>query len=266
MSDGLDRRDETRRRGGHVDDLVAAYALDALEPGERARVDRHCRGCARCAGMVAADRAAVAPLGLLAPLATPGPAVRSALLARVAAAQAEADRPAAPARARPMVTLPASRPTDPQPARPAAPGRRGWFPMPPALARFAALPLILVLVAGGLAVESLGPGDGNPSQLANMATQTRPASEGSVGEPGAGSIDRLPVGSSGRDAEVPDVEGESDRSGLLALGVELLSFDTGLPGAPAATTSARLDLGRGAAGRATDADGGMDPGSGLGPP
>jgi len=39
----------------HVEDLAAAYALDALEPDERERVEFHIRFCPRCAAAVDRD-------------------------------------------------------------------------------------------------------------------------------------------------------------------------------------------------------------------
>ncbi|NEC30181.1 zf-HC2 domain-containing protein, partial [Streptomyces sp. SID8111] len=35
-------------RRGEVHSLAAPYALDALEPAERVRFERHLRGCGRC--------------------------------------------------------------------------------------------------------------------------------------------------------------------------------------------------------------------------
>lgn len=150
----------------HVDDLVAAYALGALEPEEREQVERHCRACVRCARLVADERRLVGLLPLAAPSAVPAPDVKLALFARVAQSQAmgqalgrsQGQRAAEPtpptsreqALLPPTLTIPASRPATPAPT--AVP--------PPALAaerrsRFGwagsalALPLLVALVATG---------------------------------------------------------------------------------------------------------------------
>jgi hypothetical protein len=106
--------------GGHVDDLIAAYALGALDPAERADVDRHCRVCARCARLVVEERRVVGLLPLAVPSAVPAPDVKLALFARVAQAQAPGERGSArpsPMTGRerallpPTLTIPSSRPT-----------------------------------------------------------------------------------------------------------------------------------------------------------
>ncbi len=70
---------------GHIDELIAAYALDALDPDELEVVERHLELCARCQRAVAEARAAV---DLLAYLPEPQPVplrARLRLLSRLRA-------------------------------------------------------------------------------------------------------------------------------------------------------------------------------------
>jgi hypothetical protein len=79
MSDGFDHDP------GHVDELVAAYVLGALEEDELERVERHLERCARCQQAVVEARAAI---DLLAYLPEPHPVplrARQRLLARLRA-------------------------------------------------------------------------------------------------------------------------------------------------------------------------------------
>lgn len=146
--------------GGHVDELVAAYALGALEPAERDDVDRHGRGCARCADLIAAERRIVGLLPLAVPSAIPAPDVKLALFARLAQTQSRRDRAietAAPASDRgwallpPTLTIPSSRPAVPV-AVAAVPGpaeatrRRPRFGLGGAVLT---VPLLMALVATG---------------------------------------------------------------------------------------------------------------------
>jgi anti-sigma-K factor RskA len=75
---------------GHVDDLIAAYVLDALDPEELELVERHLEHCTWCQAAVAEARAAI---DLLAYLPEPQPVplrARHRLLARL---QADAATP-----------------------------------------------------------------------------------------------------------------------------------------------------------------------------
>ena len=262
-----------RRAGGpHVDDLVAAYTLGALEPDERAQVERHSRGCARCARLIAADRDAVALLGLLAPPATPPPEARAALLARVARAQAEArsaTAPAgAPARVRPTVGLPSSRPVvDRPPATgamgegPSAPPRR-WR-LPGGVTRFASLPLVLALVLGaGWALEWRSPTDDGPDQVRNA--EVRRGGDGTLGGMNTGTAGRA------ADALTDWADGAVD---LVGIGrpadpaasdgnVELLSPGFALHQILERSTDADVDLGTGLVPSPLGGDGGLDLGGG----
>src|SRR5579885_417481 len=68
----------------HVDELVAAYMLGALEPDEVDDVERHLEGCERCRALIDEARATRDALLLAAPPATPPPALRARVLARIA--------------------------------------------------------------------------------------------------------------------------------------------------------------------------------------
>lgn len=67
----------------HVDDLIDAYALGALEPDEVASVEAHLIGCARCQQLVAAARATSAHLLLGVPLVAPPLALKARIMARI---------------------------------------------------------------------------------------------------------------------------------------------------------------------------------------
>src|SRR5690349_21510681 len=68
----------------HVDDLVDAYILDALEPDEVDFVESHLEGCEGCRALVAEARATRDALLMAPPLASPPPALRARVLARLA--------------------------------------------------------------------------------------------------------------------------------------------------------------------------------------
>jgi anti-sigma-K factor RskA len=67
--------------------LAGPYALDALEPAERARFERHLRGCAACQAEVRGFAEVAASLGLAA-AATPPPSLKGRVLADVGALDA----------------------------------------------------------------------------------------------------------------------------------------------------------------------------------
>lgn len=177
----------------HVDDLVAPYALGALEPEEGGLVTRHVRICPRCARLIAQARRAAAHLPFLSPAAVPGPQVKLALFARIAQAEQAAGTllvarpelsPAVPTptlpasglrRGRPRVAPDLGTPTlgrtwpwlaRPQRAdRPAATGGRpgGW---PILAAPLATVPLVLALtLVGGWAMSLHGKLDDRTTQV-----------------------------------------------------------------------------------------------------
>ena len=65
------------------DEQAAAYALDALDAGERAAFEAHLSGCARCESALRASREALAAVALEGPAAVPPPEVRAELVRRV---------------------------------------------------------------------------------------------------------------------------------------------------------------------------------------
>ncbi len=73
----------------HVDDLLDAYALGALEPYEVAEVEAHLEGCAACRRTAARARATAQRLMLATPPVAPPPALRAKVLARVHAVAAQ---------------------------------------------------------------------------------------------------------------------------------------------------------------------------------
>jgi hypothetical protein len=74
--------------------LAGPHALDALEPAERARFERHLRGCAACQSQVRDFAAVAASLGLAA-ATTPPPSLKGRVLADAGALDAaRSDDPA----------------------------------------------------------------------------------------------------------------------------------------------------------------------------
>lgn len=74
----------------HVDDLVDAYALGALEPDEVDAVERHLEGCEDCRTLADAARRRVDLLLQVVPPVVPPPALRAHVLERIAAEKAAA--------------------------------------------------------------------------------------------------------------------------------------------------------------------------------
>jgi len=139
----------------HVDDLVAAYALGALEPDESVAVDSHVRGCVACERALVDAQSVAGMLSFMAPIRVPPVDTKAALFARVAHTQqaaAAASLPTQPLDVWRTPTIPASVPLDLIPQVPAAvasntatPTRRGnhW------IVSFLSLPLLIALVATG---------------------------------------------------------------------------------------------------------------------
>jgi anti-sigma-K factor RskA len=73
----------------HVDDLVDAYALGALEPDEVDVVERHLETCGSCRALAAQAQRTTDLLLYAAPPATPPPSLRARVLGRIAAEKAE---------------------------------------------------------------------------------------------------------------------------------------------------------------------------------
>jgi anti-sigma-K factor RskA len=76
----------------HVDDLVDAYALGALEPDEVDVVERHLQTCHACQALVAEARRASELLLYAAPQVAPPAALRGRVLARIAEEKAATAR------------------------------------------------------------------------------------------------------------------------------------------------------------------------------
>ena len=72
---------------GHIDDLVAGYALGALEPDESAAVDAHVRGCPSCERSLVDAQRTSGMLPFIVPMQKPPIDSKVALFARVAHAQ-----------------------------------------------------------------------------------------------------------------------------------------------------------------------------------
>lgn len=77
---------------GHVDDLIPAYALGALDPDEVARVDEHVAICDACAAELADSRSTTSLLPFSVPLQAPSPDVKAALFARISQVQQAAEQ------------------------------------------------------------------------------------------------------------------------------------------------------------------------------
>jgi len=86
---GTGERSSTSTLGtsGHVDELVAAYALGALEPEESAAVDAHIWGCVTCDHALIDAQSVAGMLSFMAPSRVPPVDSKAALFARVAQAQ-----------------------------------------------------------------------------------------------------------------------------------------------------------------------------------
>lgn len=80
----------------HVDDLIDAYALGALEPAEVERVERHLEGCAACQALLDSARAVTDDLLVAVPQVAPPSALRARVLDRIRAEKAAAEHEAAP--------------------------------------------------------------------------------------------------------------------------------------------------------------------------
>ncbi len=142
---------------GHVDDLVAGYALGALDPQETAAVDGHVRHCPVCERALVEAQRTVGMLPFLAPMHAPAPDTKVALFARVAHVQR-----AAVASALPMIhgdavrtpTLPSSAGIDLAAKAPAAfhaegMGGSGRVSRSSWLVSALSVPLLIALVATG---------------------------------------------------------------------------------------------------------------------
>ncbi|RME13865.1 MAG: hypothetical protein D6802_00325 [Ardenticatenia bacterium] len=74
-----------------IEPLLSAYALDALETGERLAVEAHLEDCAVCRRALADYRAVAEGLAFAAPPVEPPPSLRARLIAQTAPAPARPD-------------------------------------------------------------------------------------------------------------------------------------------------------------------------------
>ncbi|AOR35219.1 anti-sigma factor [Streptomyces fodineus] len=128
-------------RGEDLHSLAAPYALDALEPGERRRFEKHLRGCGRCAAEVRelAEDAVRLAWSAAAP---PPAALRERVLAAVRTTPQEQTQ--APARERTPQLPPHVWGTQPPPGRTRTPRPRPLF-----------VPFATATAAAALVVASL---------------------------------------------------------------------------------------------------------------
>lgn len=192
-----------------VVDLLGAYALDALEPGERRAVDRHLEGCQACADEIV-DHREVA--GLLTPgWASPPPG----LWERIAANLEEVPPPLDLAQVR---ALRAGNPGGVVGASGSSGGGR-------ARRSFGAGIAAMVAVAAVAMVGFLGirlAGDGSPSRPVAYGEQLQRSADAALADPAARKVSLVSAdGSRNADAVVlPDGTGYLVRSNLPALAKE----------------------------------------------
>ena len=138
------------------EELLALYALDALEGEDLARLEAHLdTGCAQCRRELARRRGEVAALADAVPGEAPPPGAREALLARI---EREAPRP--PERAR-ALAFPAAPPSPPSPPSRV---RLGWLGL--------AAALLIAALAWGLASQRALHGEIERLEARNRSLQT----------------------------------------------------------------------------------------------
>lgn len=205
---------------GHIDDLVAPYALGALEPDEVAAVDAHIRGCPACEEALLDAQRTAGMLSFTVPLYTPPADSKVALFSRVSHAQKAAAASALPTRSLEAFrtpTLPSSSGRDdaaPAPHTAAAvadqpnrEARSGW------LVSVVSVPLLIALVATGfwglqlrnqLAVQN--------SQLAELQSELTNFGSGTTSY-------QLRPGVAAPQAEGQIVMGSDQRAGMVQIDV-----------------------------------------------
>jgi hypothetical protein len=202
---------------GHVDDLVAGYALGALEPDEVAAVDAHVRTCLACESALVDAQRTTAMLPFTVPLVVPPMDTKVALFSRVAHA-----RKAAVASSLPLhdidtyrtPTLPSSRdvelvaPVEPAAAAtPRAAGRGNW------LVSVVSVPLLVALIATGFwGVQLRNQLSAQETVLADMQSELANFGYGATSYP-------LSPGFAAPAAEGQIVLGADQRGGILQIDV-----------------------------------------------
>lgn len=142
----------TEPRHDEIDDLLGAYALQALPPEEMRQVDAHLRTCAAHRETAAVLTDAVARLAFSVPEQQPSPHLRERILEaiRTDASPGVLGKSARPAR--PVVVRTGGAPGPPS---------RAW---PPAIVALAAT--ILLAFLGGIGIDRLATRPAQPAQLA----------------------------------------------------------------------------------------------------
>ena len=208
---------------GHVDDLVAGYALGALETDEIAAVDAHVRGCASCERSLAEARRTTGMLPFLVPMQKPPFDSKVALFARVAHAQKAAAASSLPLHggdAWRTPTIPSSTGAgpaftdrfDPSPALAGTPSssrgsRSGWF------VSVLSVPLLIALVATGFwGLQLQNQLSSQDSQLAELQSELANFGSGTTSYP-------LSPGYDAPQAEGQIVMGSDGRAGMLQIDV-----------------------------------------------
>jgi anti-sigma-K factor RskA len=136
----------------HVDELIAAHALHALEPAEERQVEQHVAECGQCRDRLREMEAVAATLAYAAPAAVPPPELRDRVMAAIG----------------PVVAAP---PPAPEPRRRSAPN---WWPrfslvaVPALAAAVLALGVWNLSLRGQVTDQSLGIADGRVVALAGV--------------------------------------------------------------------------------------------------
>ena len=206
---------------GHVDDLVAAYALGALETNEAAVVDAHVRGCPACERALTEAQRTAGMLPFTVPLFTPPMDSKVALFARVAHARkaaAAAFLPLQSSDAWRTPTIPSS--AEPEPVHATAdrsqrdagtPGSRtsrtGW------LVSVISVPMLIALVATGFwGLQLRNQLSAQDAQLAELQSELTNFASGTTSY-------QLSPGYDAPQAEGQIVMGTDQRAGTLQIDV-----------------------------------------------
>ena len=218
-----DRRDTpplTTKSKFHVDDLVAAYALGALEPDERAAVDTHVRVCPDCHQVLLDAQRTAGMLSFVVPMHAPAADNKAALFARIAHSQkaaAAATLPTVGVEAFRTPTLPSSsgiddfvRPVTAESlalAEPSRDSRSGW------LVSALSLPLLIALIATGFwGVQQHNQLTAQSSQLADLQAELTNFGSGTTSY-------QLSPGMAAPQAEGQIVMGSDQRAGMVQIDV-----------------------------------------------
>lgn len=205
---------------GHIDDLVAAYALGALEPGEIAAVDAHVRTCAACERALLDAQRTAGMLSFVVPFQSPPADSKAALFARVSHARKAAAAsslptqdlglyrtPTLPSSASIAGLAPASQPVPVVPTDSPRQARSGW------LVSVVSLPLLVALIATGFwGLQLRNQLTSQSSQLAELQSELTNFGSGTTSYP-------LRPGGAAPQAEGQIVMGADQRAGMLQIDV-----------------------------------------------